>query len=220
MGAVTAPLPRATAIPRAEGGKQPAADRRAQVLEASLVVLAERGIAKMRLVDVAREAHVSVGLVQHHFGTRDALLRETFKEANRRAVAGLASVAATEPDPRRRLFAFLRYALEAPRWPVWLEYWSAAHRDATIRRHCRLQYQRWTAPFLAAIDEGIQSGQFSPKLSAQDLADRLMVLVDGLAVRLLICDPRFGIERAVELASQSLDDDLGYRDVSGRSPGG
>lgn len=60
--------------PRA-GDDRPLEDltARARIRDAALDVFAERGIAGARLKDIAAAAGVSIGLVQHHFGTKDAL---------------------------------------------------------------------------------------------------------------------------------------------------
>ena len=47
----------------------------------------EQGFDAVRYVDVAEEAGVAVGTVQHYFASRDALLGAAFLEANRVAVA-------------------------------------------------------------------------------------------------------------------------------------
>src|SRR5579875_1075406 len=49
---------------------------RSRIREAALRLMAERGLAGTSIRDVAREAGVSPGLVQHHFRTKEGLKRE------------------------------------------------------------------------------------------------------------------------------------------------
>ena len=53
-------------------------DRRDEILAAAATVMARMGFERMRLRDVATEAGVSIGLLQHYFETREQLGRETF----------------------------------------------------------------------------------------------------------------------------------------------
>ena len=52
------------------------AERRADLLAATTRVIARRGYAGTRFQDVAEEAGVAVGTLQHHFGTRSRMLSE------------------------------------------------------------------------------------------------------------------------------------------------
>src|SRR4051812_36652989 len=65
--AAAAPPPRR----RAKGS-----DRRRQILEAVLDVLANKGFAEITIGDVARSIGISTALVLSHFGTKDLLLLE------------------------------------------------------------------------------------------------------------------------------------------------
>jgi len=49
-------------------------DGRQRLLDAALRHLAAHGEADLRVVEVAREAEVAVGLIRHHFGSRDGLV--------------------------------------------------------------------------------------------------------------------------------------------------
>ena len=56
-------------------------DRRRQVLDAAIRSTVVNGYESVRLRDIAREAGVSTGLIQHYFENRDALLQEMFHHA-------------------------------------------------------------------------------------------------------------------------------------------
>lgn len=193
-------------------GQLSSAERRTQVLEAAARVISAKGVRAFRLVDVADEAGVSVGLVQHYFRTRATLLLETFRSAYDRAADSLAELSSSEPDPLRRLTILVHYSMDADRWPIWLEYWGAAFRDPRIRERCESEYRRWAAHFHDVIREGTSLGIFRPTASVEDVADRLLVLINGLAVRLLLQDQHFQHDRAHRLAASALATELGLTD--------
>ena len=56
--------------------------RRAAIIAATARVIVTNGVDSTRLADVAEEAGVSVGLIQHYFVTRDELLRLRISDIN------------------------------------------------------------------------------------------------------------------------------------------
>lgn len=72
--------------------ERPAEDltARARIRDAALEVFAERGAAGARLKDVAEAAGVSIGLVQHHFGTKEELRRACDQHVMETVVRGAA----------------------------------------------------------------------------------------------------------------------------------
>ena len=76
-------------------------DRRAQLLDATIVVIARRGVRGLRVQEVAAEAGVSVPLLYHYFGSREGLLEAALfavSEHADRYSAGLARGAACARD--------------------------------------------------------------------------------------------------------------------------
>ena len=61
-------------------------ERRPQIAEAAVRVIVARGFDGMRLSDVAEEAGVSVGTVQHYFGSREAVLVGAFRHVHASAL--------------------------------------------------------------------------------------------------------------------------------------
>lgn len=197
--------------PRTNETDQPdrIAERQAQILGAASRVLAERGARALRLSDVADEAGVSIGMVQHYFRTRADLLLHTFRSAYEEAAGALDAISAQEPDPSRRLVQLVRHSIRVDRWPLWLEYWGAAYREPEIRSRCEGEYRRWAGHFFDTIEAGVEDGSFTPADPVDDIADRLLVLIDGLAVRLLLQDARIDHERALHLIGEALRRELG-----------
>jgi AcrR family transcriptional regulator len=81
-------------------------DRRQALIDACIKVVAERGLRGFTYRAVASEAGVTHGLVQHHFGTLDALLQEALTASFERDLAqapparshGIDEVAARLPE--------------------------------------------------------------------------------------------------------------------------
>jgi AcrR family transcriptional regulator len=170
------------------------ARRRLQILRATARVVSARGVEDTRLSDVAEEASVSIGSIQHHFASRDELLTSTFEMINDTSLARWAALGDAHDDPPRRLRSLLEFAaLARPEWreedwAIWIEFWALAHRAPRFRDQYDQIYSRWRAPFLAALADGVEQGRFDIRETPVDAVDRLTAHIEGLRIRAML-DP-------------------------------
>jgi AcrR family transcriptional regulator len=187
--------------------------RRPQILAAAAKVIARRGITGLRLADVAREAGVSVGTVQHYFGRRETLLMETFAFVSQRAVDRWVQEDNDGADSWARLVGLVDIVIDPAtfreRWTRWLQFWAAYARDPKLRRRMTAAYEQWRLPFRRLFEAGVAAGQFRPALPIDVLVDRTVALFDGLALQVLLEAPGASIERMRELLLDALAADLG-----------
>lgn len=156
-------------------------ERRAAIMDAAEQLLAVYGFDAMRLRDVAQQAGVSIGLIQHYFNTRDELLFETMRMASHRRAHQWVRLAADATNASDKLTALLEGSIDdRHRCVVWLETCAASTRHPDLRRDVRLTQDAWREAIRAAIDEGVGSGEFRPIVPAQDLVALLVSLIDGL----------------------------------------
>jgi AcrR family transcriptional regulator len=187
--------------------------RRPQILAAAATVIARRGFTGLRLADVAAEAGVSVGTIQHYFGTRERLLMATFSFETDQAVERWFQAANGGVTPWQQVLALVDIVLEPPtfreRWTRWLQFWAVYARDPRRRRVMGEVYEQWRAPFRRVIEEGVAAGAFRLAWSIEDTVDRTVALVDGLALQTLLEAPGTSLDRMRELVVASLATDLG-----------
>jgi TetR/AcrR family transcriptional repressor of bet genes len=124
----------------AVGRPRNTAERRAQIVDALLVVMAREGYEHATIQRIAREAQILPGLVHYHFATKQAILVALVGELARRIAARVETRLAAAPDePRARLHAFLdaHVALGAGADPravaAWVLVAATAVRDAEVR---------------------------------------------------------------------------------------
>ena len=193
-------------------------------MEAAVRVIAARGVGQARLADIAEEAGVSLGLVQHYFRHRERLVAEAFTSEAERVMSRWRTVSAPDDPPLERLVMFLRLATpsgetaagrtHATGWAFWIEFWSAANRDPAIRAQVRELYAAYSEPFLIAIADGLEAGAFTLRRPVQDVVDRTVALSDGLAVRTKLGD--IDGERMLVLLIDALCDELGVPEADRR----
>jgi AcrR family transcriptional regulator len=187
--------------------------RRPQILDATARVVARRGLTGLRLADVAEEAGVSIGTVQHYFGTREALLRETFAHVSNLAVERWLREEQNGADAWTRLVGLVDIILDPAtfrdRWTRWMQFWAAYARDPKLRRRMSKSYEEWRRPFYRVFEAGIESGDFRPAIPLDALVDRIVALFDGLAIQVILEAPGASIERMRALLLETLANDLG-----------
>jgi AcrR family transcriptional regulator len=196
-----------------------AAERRPQILAAAARVISDRGVEGTRLSDVASEAGVSIGTIQHYFHTRERLLLEAFAFETERAVERWVAAGRDGSSPWEHLLALIELVLHPPtfreRWTRWLQFWAAYARDPRRRRTVGRIYESWRSPFRCAIEEGVASGDFDPVIPIDDLVDRAVALFDGLALQVLLEAPGASLERMRAVLVASLAHDLRVRSPDG-----
>lgn len=196
------------------------ADRRALILDAAMEVISEHGVDAARMADIADAAGVSMGLVQHYFRNRQRLLTQVFQRESQRITETWGSLVAADADPLTRLIEYLRLCAREgsdpsmrsfrTTWSLWLEFWSKANRDEEISSQVGEIYRAFRKPFTDALSEGVETGVFTLRGSQQDSADRIVSLIDGLAVRTLLGE--MSQERMLTLLVDGLCAELGAGD--------
>jgi AcrR family transcriptional regulator len=192
-----------------------AAGRRTAIIEAAARVIARRGYEGARLADVADEAGVSIGLVQHYFRSRERLMAETFRDYNAALVASALELADAEPDPSRRLVKLVRFTCsDSPRlsleeeWALWLEFWLTATRVPALRDQSAEIEDGWQRVFADAIAEGVRAGVFRPSQPVDDVVADVLAMMDGLMIRSLLGHPGVTPERVEALLLAYLSEAL------------
>ena len=162
---------------------------REAILVAACQAIAERGVERVRMQDIAAAAGVSPTLPHYYFKTRPELLREAFGHAEERMIV-LEREAAGAGPPRERLERMLLVYFDAdPRvygiWMLGREMTTHAIREPALRDTQEDVYAAWTASLAAVIGEAQAAGEAAAGVDAGHAAWRLAALVEGLGTWLL-----------------------------------
>jgi TetR/AcrR family transcriptional regulator, cholesterol catabolism regulator len=140
--------------------------RRAEILGAFTRAVAERGYDGTNFGDLAAELGISKGTIVHHFGTKDALLRELHEGYMRRRLAEARLVWDRLAGPAERLAAFVHLGV---RYQVVDRWATVAFQREVVRfaadpgmetsQALRGEYRRLVESVLA---DGVAAGRFRP----------------------------------------------------------
>jgi TetR/AcrR family transcriptional repressor of bet genes len=172
----------ATVLPLAR--KVNRAQRRQQLIDATMRVLARRGYAQTTLSDVAKEAGVSHGLVLFHFASKEKLLTETllFMAEEYRANWQKA-LAEAGPSPAEQLDALMRADYEPAictpeHLACWLSFWGEVQSRPIYQQECASNDRRYIKRLEGICADLIAEGGYSHH--AERAARVLRLINEGL----------------------------------------
>ena len=145
-------------------------ERYKQLLTCALRVFARRGIGAARHAEIAAEAGVAVPTVFAYFPSRDALVREVLREADRFLAAMVWRAVAAGETAYDKLLSVTRAFAECVEsdpdtMKVWLN-WSTAMRDDVWPLYEDLQ-RRVILQFAELIREGQEKGEVEEKVNPE-----------------------------------------------------
>ena len=207
---------RPSAAPRRRPGRPPGVDprhpeRREAILDGACRAILERGFPATRIADVAAFAGVSTGTVHYYFATKDDVLIAALKWASNRLLARVQ--AAGHAPATRRLAQLLALSVPSPgenrdEYVLWIELWLRVLHQPDLLPDCEEISCRWRELFFAIVRAGAESGEFTPVRAPEEVADRLVALVDGLGFETVLgyrwTSPQRMHERLLEFASEQL----------------
>ncbi|MGW0816745.1 TetR/AcrR family transcriptional regulator [Streptomyces viridiviolaceus] len=186
-------------------------ERREELLRAAIEQMAARGVAALRIADVASALGVSNALVLYHFSTKEKLVAAAFTYAAEDDLARLRGLLGRRTSALRRLRSAVRWYAptgQAKGWRLWIEGWAAALREPALREVTRELDRQWKAALAEVIAEGVAAGEF-PCPDPEGAALRLTALLDGLAVQLTSYGGAVSRARAQEWVDEALARELG-----------
>jgi AcrR family transcriptional regulator len=163
----------------------PPLSRRDQILEAACRVIAEVGIDRLRMSDVAALAGVSTALVHYYCATRDDLLQQAFAFADERAALAERRITDTDLSPLDQIEQLLLLYLDDTSeiyesWILWREMMSHAIFDPTLRPVMHQAYTGWVEGFAEIVRAGQADGSIPGSTDPEGAGWRLTALVEGL----------------------------------------
>jgi AcrR family transcriptional regulator len=155
-------------------------ERRTQMLEAAVRVIAQDGVRGLRVEKLAAEAGVSTALIYYHFKDRAGILRAALEHVNHRAQTYTSPP--LSDDPRTRLEQMLLGELQdvdlvRETSVAWGELRASAAFHEELRPTLLTTTDAWNADVETLVR------QANPDVDAAAAAERLTALVEGLSER-------------------------------------
>jgi AcrR family transcriptional regulator len=169
-------------------------ERRREILEAAVRVIADRGICETRISDVADRVGASSALIIYYFDSKDELLTEALAFAEDRFYMDTFHELAMLESPTAKLIRLIELSttmvgdeVTSGDWALWIELWSRALRRPDAARKREAMDRRWRSTIADIVRAGQGSGDFAD-IDPDRFAILLGTLIDGLAIQVVMGD--------------------------------
>jgi AcrR family transcriptional regulator len=200
--------------------------RRAQIVDAAVAIIDERGLQHLSLSAIENKASMSRGQLTYYFPAKEDILLAVFdrmiETMHRRAQEGASSRGCAMPGTGwQRLRSFLGFFLlqppDAPEFHA-LQYTflsQVGHRDDYRGRLASL-YEHWRSHL--AADFALELGDDRPRVSARTLATFVQALLHGLAIQRVADPASYDRNEMLTLCVELLSSYLGKSEPSSPAP--
>lgn len=169
------------------------------MLHATVELLAEQGVGRVRTRTIAERAGVNPALVHYHFGSMSTLVMEAAQDALLRTLGPSIEAfqsGTTITDSIRGILEWLdRHGEEAPGSTILAEAMVQATRNASFRRWATKAAQRFRQVILERLEAAHRRGELDPELDLPATAVLLAAALDGLLFHRLV-DPTLDVMQA------------------------
>jgi len=184
-----------------------AADRRDEVIDATLRLASDIGPDRITTDAIAKAVGLSQAAVFRHFPRKEDIWAAVLDWLRARFAERWAGMAAGETSPERRLRAIVRGQMEFiranPGLPMILMSRELHTRSELLRRGIAGLMEMFHRHLAGVLEEGKRNGEFAADLDVPRAANVVIALIQGLALRWSLSGRAFDIvsegERALDL---------------------
>ncbi len=161
--------------------------RKAQIIDAALRTIAERGCANVTMDDICKAAGLSKGGLAHYYRSKDDLFKAAFQEFFQRIFLRGEQTMAAFDDPLDKVLSFeWLYNFEDPDvetgYPILYDFMSIAVHDQGYREIFSDWINSWVRLLQSAIELGQTQGRFQ-NVQSEPAARAISAIYQGMATR-------------------------------------
>jgi AcrR family transcriptional regulator len=174
--------------------------RRKSLIQATMRSIGKYGYAGTTVEKICGEAQVSRGLINHHFDTKEELIRQSYRDlCEEWSFQTREMVEAISPDPEEKLRAMIRIAFGPALFKqdyigIWVGFWGAVGKSPTLKKLNREMYRQDREIYQRSFEE--IATQRGLAIDARNAAIALLALMDGLSLQWSLDPKGFTAEEA------------------------
>lgn len=161
--------------------------RKAQILEAGLITLSQKGIANTTLDDVCKAANLSKGGLVHYYKTKGVLFSAVFEAFFESIFKKSAETMARFEQPLDQILSYdWLYDPEDPDatigYPLLLDLMALAAHDEAFRQVMEGWINSWVGLLGSSLERGIEQKTFKP-MDVDEVAKSISAIYQGIGTR-------------------------------------
>jgi TetR/AcrR family transcriptional repressor of bet genes len=175
--------------------------RRKSLIQATMRSIAKYGYAGTTIGRICAEAQVSRGLINHHFETKEELIRQSYKELCDEWVFQTRDMLLdAHRDPEDKMRAMIRVSFGPALFKqeylgIWVGFWSAIGKSPTLKKLNRELYRQDREAYRKLFDE--IAAKRGKAIDSRRASISLVALMDGLWLEWCLDPKGFTAEEAV-----------------------
>ena len=172
-----------------------AAERKEQIVRATVECITKHGYHNFSMQDVARTAGVSKGIIHYYFLNKDELMMCVLDKVAGDIERVLGEEMAAISDPWRRMEIFIEVCFDIVRntkeyYQVNMDFWTQINQKEEIRKVIAAHYSKFRETAAAVIQGGVDKGAFK-NVDAKAYASYVIAVIDGLSLQWLFDEKVF-----------------------------
>jgi AcrR family transcriptional regulator len=184
-------------------------ERREELLEAVWRVIARDGMEGTTIRGIAKETGWSTGVLAHYFTDKDDIIGSALRLAYERIVTRWDEKLQGVSGPRALYELVLdNLPLDAEReleTKLLMNYWSLAIRGSDLTPRPQHRGPLLIDLLTRLVREGQEAGEIRSDEAPEDIAERLLGLIDGFSLHALLNPERLPRERQLALIDREFD---------------
>jgi TetR/AcrR family fatty acid metabolism transcriptional regulator len=175
-----------------------AAERKNQIVRATVECITKYGYHNFSMQDVARTAGVSKGIIHYYFLNKDELMMSVLSKVAGDIERVLAQDMAAIQSPHEKLGVFIDVCFDIVRstkeyYQVNIDFWTQINQKEQVKSVISEHYKKFRKTAEAVIEQGQQSGEFRD-VNAKEYAAYIIAIIDGISLQWLFSPEEFDYE--------------------------
>ena len=183
-----------------------AAERKDQIVRATVDCIAKFGYHNFSMQDVARTAGVSKGIIHYYFLNKDDLMMSVLdrvaSDIERVLRADMSAIA----NPVKKIEVLVEICLNVVRntreyYQVNMDFWTQINQKDEVRQVIAEHYVKFRQTCSSVIAEGIERGVFR-KVDPIEYSSYIIAVIDGLSLQWLFDSKVFNYDKMAQQVSK------------------
>ncbi len=189
-----------------------AAERKDQIVRATVECITKHGYHNFSMQDVARTAGVSKGIIHYYFLNKDDLMMSVLDRVAGDIESVLAHDMKSIDDPIKKLDIFMSVSFDVVRstkeyYQVNMDFWTQINQKKEVRQVISRHYAKFRDTCASVIIEGVQAGVFK-KVDPNLFASFVLSVIDGVSLQWLFDETVFDYDEMVSSTKKLILDSL------------
>ncbi len=189
-----------------------AAERKDQIVRATVDCISKYGYHNFSMQDVARSAGVSKGIIHYYFLNKDELMMSVLDKVAGDIENVLKADMANIDDPFQKIEILVNVCFDVVRstreyYQVNMDFWTQINQKNEVRAVIASHYAKFRETAANAVRQGLAAGKFRTVDPVQ-YGSYIIAVIDGLSLQWLFDDKVFDYDGMVKVASRLIIEGL------------